>query len=267
MSDTMRALPLHHVRRGQGGEAVVILHGLLGSSRNWRGIAAQLAPHLSVYTLDLRNHGSSPHSGPFTLAEMANDLRHWLLEQFHGEATTLVGHSLGGKVAMKLACQEPELVRKLAIVDISSEPAPRRWGQVFAAMQSLDLSQVQERRDAEAHLETAGIADWAFRKFISSSLEQDAEGRWRWKIGLDALAASADQLVCSVLDDGELYEGPTLLIRGGKSDFVPDADLPAMRGHFPNLELVDIEGASHNIHIDAPQQFAETIKTFACAAS
>ncbi|MBN1404334.1 MAG: alpha/beta fold hydrolase [Opitutales bacterium] len=248
--------------RGEAGTAVVILHGLLGGARNWRGVAAELAKNHRVYALDLRNHGASPHSSPFTLNEMAADVEAWIESRLPDEKVILMGHSLGGKVAMKCACHNPGLVGKLIIVDISSEAAPRRWTHVFKAMLSLDLDSLQNRMDAEERLEKNGIEGWAFRKFISSNLAQDDSGRWVWRIGLDALAASSDELVSEVLENGQRYEGPTLLVRGEKSDFAPDADLPAMREHFPALHLSTIAGAAHNIHVESPRLFLDAVRAF-----
>jgi len=257
-------VPLNGDLRGTEGTPIVILHGLLGSSRNWRSVASELARHHRVCALDMRNHGTSPHSGPFTLDEMAADVEMWIKTHFASEMVTLLGHSLGGKTAMKVACRSPELVRGLMIVDISSEAAPRRWTHVFKAMQDIDLRTLRDRKEAEDLLEANGIEDWAFRKFLSSNLETK-DGHWRWKIGLDALAKSGDELVSTVLETGQHFDGPTLLIRGAKSDFAPDADIPAMRTHFPALRVETIPGAAHNIHIEATRLFLDCVRVFLAA--
>jgi pimeloyl-ACP methyl ester carboxylesterase len=244
---------------------VVVLHGLLGSSRNWRSVIAELSRNHRVCALDLRNHGASPHSGPFTMDDMTADVEAWLEAHPAAAPATLIGHSLGGKTAMKLACRRPDLVRALIIVDISSKATPRRWVHVFKAMQGIDLSALRDRKDAEHRLEADGVQDWAFRKFLSSNLETDEQGRWRWKIGLDALSASCEGLVAEVLTPEQHFDGPTLLIRGAKSDFAPDADIPAMRQHFPTLRVETIPNAAHNIHIEAQRSFLDIVRAFLAA--
>lgn len=257
-------VPLHCETRGTEGRRVVMLHGLLGAARNWRYVAAQLGKTCRAYSLDLRNHGESPHTPPFTLSDLVGDVEAWIDgNSVAGDVpVTLIGHSLGGKVAMKLACKRPDLVERLIIVDISTETAPRRWGPIFSAMLSIDLALLKDRKDAEDQLEAKGISDWAMRKFLSSNLATDETGRWRWKIGVEALNASAEDIVSRVLDEDAHYLGPTLLIRGELSEYAPLADIPAMMEHFPLLRVETIMGAAHNVHVDAPHKFIDVVQNF-----
>jgi esterase len=255
-------VPLSVQAQGTAGECVVILHGLLGSARNWRSVSSVFAKDRRVYALDLRNHGNSPHTGAFTVDDLAGDVEAWMKANLHDGPTNVVGHSLGGKTAMKLACHRPDLVRRLVVVDITSEPAPRRWGAVFDAMLGIDLLTLRDRKSAEDQLEAAGVSDWPMRKFLASNLEQDNGGAWHWKIGLAALSESALQIVSGFLDPTERYEGPVLLIRGELSEYAPLADLPAMRTHLPNLRVETIPNAGHNVHIDAPHAFIDALRGF-----
>jgi esterase len=255
-------VPLHCESRGTDGRRIVMLHGLLGSARNWRFVAAQLGKTCRADALDLRNHGESPHTPPFTLGDLVGDVEAWLEANVHDGPVALMGHSLGGKTAMKLACKRPDLVGRLIVVDISTEPAPRRWGPVFAAMMGIDLGTLKDRKDAEAQLEAKGVSDWALRKFLSSNLAVDESGRWKWKIGVESLNASAEDIVSRVLDEDARYSGPTLLIRGELSLYAPLAEVPAMRAHFPLLRVETIPGAGHNVHIDSPHKFIDAVLGF-----
>lgn len=263
MTAISRAVPLHYLERGAEGPAVILVHGLLGSSRNWHFIAGELAKHYRVIAPDLRNHGESPHTGPFTIADMAADLG-LLIETVAPTGAYLVGHSLGGKASMRLACERPGLVRRLVIADISSGKAPRRWDPFFKVMQALDLSYVRRRSDAENFFESRGVADWGMRKFLSSNLVQEGTS-WRWRIGLEALSASAEEVSAAFLDSAMRYEGPALLVRGGASDYAPLAEVPAMKEHFPALRVETIPEAGHNLHIDAPRAFLDAIRGFFAA--
>lgn len=264
MTGMASSVPLHYESRGADGVPVVMLHGLLGSARNWRFVSAQLAKSCRTYALDLRNHGESPHTPPFTLDDLVVDVEAWLEEHLRGLAVpaTLLGHSLGGKVAMKLACKRPDLVGRLVIVDISTEAAPRRWGAVFAAMLGIDLASLKDRKEAEDYLEAHGIGDWAMRKFLASNLSVDEAGRWTWKIGVESLEASAENIVVRVLEPEAHFDGPVLLVRGGLSPYAPLADVPAMQGHFPSLHVETIPGAGHNVHVDSPHRFLEAVMGF-----
>jgi pimeloyl-ACP methyl ester carboxylesterase len=256
------SVPLHGETLGGEGRRVVFLHGLLGSGRNWRFVTGRLSKVCRTYALDLRNHGSSPHTPPFTLDDLASDVEAWMTSPEGSGPAILVGHSLGGKTAMRLACRRPDLVEKLVIVDISTETAPRRWGPIFAAMLSIDLAALKTRKDAEDILEAKGIADWGMRKFLTSGLDVDESGRWRWRANVESLNASADAVVAHVLEDGAHYDGPAFLIRGALSDYAPLADIPAMKRHFPALRVETIPGSGHNVHVEAPHQFLDALLGF-----
>jgi pimeloyl-ACP methyl ester carboxylesterase len=244
---------------------VVILHGMLGSARNWRTVATALAKTYRVSALDLRNHGESPHTGPFTVGDLSRDVEAWIENNVADGPVAILGHSLGGKTAMKLACRRPDMVRRLIVVDISTEQAPHRWNKIFDAVVSLDLATLKDRKQAEAHLEAHGIDDWAMRKFLTTNLELDKCGGWKWKIGVEALHDSADQIVAPVLEPDEHFDGPVLLLRGGKSEYSPLADIPAMKAHFPALRVETVPDAGHNVHIDAPHAFLDAVRAFLSA--
>ena len=172
-------LLFHRDLGGAGKPPLVILHGMLGSSRNWQTAGRDLAERFHVLALDLRNHGASPQADDMSYSAMIDDVRAWLDAQGFTKVT-LLGHSMGGKVAMLLACRHPERVERLIVVDIA--PKDYRWvahRAEFAAMNELDLAHLKSRAEAELKFE-ARVDDWAMRKFLTTNLERDAEGRWCW---------------------------------------------------------------------------------------
>ncbi|MBI5380273.1 MAG: alpha/beta fold hydrolase [Opitutae bacterium] len=242
-------LLFHRDLGGAGRPPLVVLHGLLGSSRNWQTAGRELAERYHVLALDLRNHGSSPHAAEMTFAAMADDVLAWLDAQGI-ERAVLMGHSMGGKVAMRIACRHAARVERLIAVDVAprdyESPSLRRQ---LAAMQALPLAELRNRTDAEARLEAA-VPDWALRKFLATNLAQDESGQWRWAVNLPVLAAELGALGKDSLRPDDRFEGPTLVIAGGKSRFVLPEDLPAIARHFPASRVETIPEAGHNPHME-----------------
>jgi esterase len=228
---------------------MIVLHGVLGSSRNWQTAGRELSQRYHVLALDLRNHGMSAHDASMGFADMAADVLAWM--DAHGlPAATLVGHSMGGKVAMLLACRHPERVSRLVVVDVA--PKDYQWrGQrtAFAAMRDVDLARVGSRADTEQAL-AARIHDLSMRKFLATNLEAAPGGGWRWIVNLGALEAALDDLEKDSLGPGDRYDGPCLFVTGEKSPYVDPADWPGILARFPAAVHVRIPGAGHNPHMD-----------------
>jgi esterase len=237
---------------------LVILHGLLGSSRNWQTAGRDLAGRYHVYALDLRNHGASPHSAEMTYAEMLADVLAWC--DAHGLAkATVMGHSMGGKVAMLFACRNSERVERLIVVDT----APRAYRSPgleaqFAAMTSLDLDTLKSRADAEQRLE-ASVPDWAARKFLTTNLAQGPDGHWHWSINLPVLDAALAELGKNPLAPADRFAGPALFVAGGKSRFLLAADHASIVAHFPSARFEVIPGAAHNPHMETREAFVRAV--------
>jgi pimeloyl-ACP methyl ester carboxylesterase len=248
----------HRDLGGEGKPPLVILHGLLGSSRNWQTAGRDLSSRYHVYALDARNHGLSPHADSMTYAEIADDVRGWLDRHGLGPVT-LLGHSLGGKTAMALACASPERVSQLVVVDIA--PKGYRWEAhraEFAAMNELDLGGLKSRGEAELRFE-ARVTDWAMRKFLTTNLERDDAGKWRWQINLPVLTAALPILEGNPLAEDARYSGPATFIVGGKSRYVLEGDRPAILRHFPNARIETIPTSGHNPHMDAREAFVALV--------
>jgi pimeloyl-ACP methyl ester carboxylesterase len=238
--------------RELGGSAeppVVILHGMLGSSRNWQTAGRDLAASRKVFALDLRNHGLSPHADTMTYPEMVEDVVDWL--DGRGLASVdLVGHSMGGKVAMLLACRHPSRVGGLVVVDIA--PKDYRWRahrDEFAAMNELHLGDLKSRAEAELRME-GRVPDWAMRKFLATNLERAPEGGWKWQVNLPALTAALPSLERNPLEPKDRFPGRTTFVLGGKSNYVGPNDHGAILGHFPAAAIHTLPASGHNPHIE-----------------
>jgi esterase len=243
---------------GEGAPPIVILHGMLGSSRNWQTVARDLAASRRVYALDLRNHGMSPHADLMSYSAMAADVAAWQDARGLGPAE-FIGHSMGGKVAMVLACRDPGRVSRLVAVDIA--PRDYHWHarrDEFAAMAELELGGLRSRAEAESRME-GRIPDWAMRKFITTNLERLPGGAWRWQVNVPVLAASLEELERNPLAPADRFEGPALFIAGGRSPYIRAEDHAAIRRHFPAARVEVLPRSGHNPHIDAREAFVAAV--------
>lgn len=258
--ERMSVVPLfHRALGGDGKPPLIVLHGLLGSSRNWLTTGGDLAAEREVWALDLRNHGKSPHAAEMTYAAMVGDVLAWMdARGLH--QVELMGHSMGGKVSMLLACRHPERVSRLTIVDI----APRTYSSQahraeFTAMLELNLDTLQSRGEAELRFE-ARVADWAMRKFLVTNLDRTEDGTgWRWQVNLPVLAEALTTLEANPLTPADRYGGPVQFIAGGKSRYIRDEDHAAIRTHFPSATITVIPDAGHNPHMETRAEFVRAV--------
>lgn len=237
---------------------MIVLHGLLGSSRNWLSTGRDLARHFHVLAPDARNHGRSPHAPGMTYAAMMEDVLRWM--DAHGLArATLIGHSMGGKTAMLLACRHPGRVERLIVVDIA--PKDYSWAAhraEFAAMHELDLASLTSRGEAELRFE-ARVPNLGVRKFLATNLAQDAAGAWRWQINLPVLTDSLPVLEKNCLQPSDRFAGPTLFVLGGRSRYAEPGDHALIRSHFPAAQIEVIAESGHNPHMDAREEFVRLV--------
>jgi pimeloyl-ACP methyl ester carboxylesterase len=249
-----------------GATPLVMLHGLFGSSDNWLGVAPKLAQHRRVFLVDLRNHGLSPHSDDMTFALMAGDIAEFL-DRRHVERAHVLGHSLGGKVAMQFALTNQARVERLIIVDIAPHAYAPEHLPIFKALFALDLAQYHSRTEIEAVLEPA-IPDLALRRFLlknlkssSSSFSSSSSRSFDWRIPLQSLFANYSKL-CEAIAPATTFGRPTLFLRGGQSPYVSDADAPQIRQLFPQATIETIESTRHWVHADAPEEFVKRVSAF-----
>ena len=248
----------HRDLGGAGQPPLVLLHGMLGSSRNWLTAGRDLAAHYHVLAPDLRNHGSSPHAPTHRYADLVDDVLAWLDAQGLSRVR-LVGHSMGGKVAMLLACRHPGRVGQLTVVDI----APRGYHWVghrasFAAMNELNLADLRSRAEAELRFESR-VPDLALRKFLATNLERGEDGTWRWVINLPVLTAALGELEASPLAPDDRFEGPSLFVAGGRSTYVEPDDEAVIARMFPAARIVRLPESGHNPHMEAREAFTAAV--------
>jgi len=247
------SVSLSYKSQGAAGSPVVILHGLLGSSSNWRSIARRLAERHRVFALDLPNHGESPHVDTMSYPAMAADVAAFLDGQQLPRAT-LIGHSMGGKTAMRLALEQPERVQRLVVVDIAPTVSHHDHLPWLQAMADLDMSRVGRRADADRLL-TEAVPDVGMRQFLLQNLVSTPDG-FDWRVNLTAIANSMPALLDFPLDAGtRAFDGPALFLRGAQSDYVLQDDEAAIRELFPGSDIVTIEGAGHWVHAEQPERF------------
>jgi esterase len=254
-------MKLHHRIVG-AGPPLLILHGLLGSLDNWMPHAQQLSTRFQVALLDLRNHGHSPHSDEFTYDLMAADVAEFIHDQNLGPVH-LIGHSMGGKVAMRFAQLHPELLLKLIVVDMSPREYAPRYAEILDTMHALDLHQFQQRNEVETAL-LPTVPDKNIRQFLLKNLGRDDTGRLRWKPNVAALRANY-HFIRSAVPPEIQFGGPTLFVRGGKSDYIRDEDVTLIRQMFPQVKLETIATAGHWVHAEAPEDFIQIITDFLLA--
>jgi len=243
---------------GGSGTPVLILHGLFGSSKNWIGTGRYLSGFSRCFAVDQRNHGDSPHCESHTLTDMVEDLAQWL-EQWGIEQPVLVGHSMGGLVAMAFSLAYPERVRGLLVVDILPRAYKPDFSREFAAL-SLDLSPYTSRRQIDEAMEKI-IPDPEVRQFLQMNVERSDNG-FRWKLNVPALKNSPllQGTDLSVHKSG--YHGPALLVAGGRSPFSPKKDRPLFNRLFPAGRIEVLEECGHWLHYVCSHDFQALLKGF-----
>ena len=254
---------LNHRRYSDSGEPLLILHGLFGNHGNWGWHARQLAENYSVYGLDLRNHGASPHHEDMTYADMAEDVRVWM-QSMGLDSCHMIGHSMGGKVVMQLALAEPAKVRKLVVVDIVpvdyrvSSAAARH--PALTAMRDMPLERLASRAEADALLRDS-VPDAQGRAFLLTNLERLPASGYRWRLNLAAIEANLAALIAAPEAPGP-FNGPTMFLFGEQSSYRQIEHLVQIRRLFPAAELQSVPGAGHWLNVDQPQASLEAIEQF-----
>ena len=248
-------MELHFQTEGRG-DPLIILHGLLGSLDNWRTVSGQLAGHCQVVAVDLRNHGLSPHSPEMDYALMAEDLGE-LLDRLGFARVGLLGHSMGGKVAMEFALSHPGRVERIIVADIAPRAYPPHHGPIFEALLAVDLAAASTRQQVEAAL-APSLLDRALRQFLLKGLTRRPDGVLAWKFNLGAIRDHYEKL-CAALPEGRLCPAPALFLRGGASDYVRDEDIDPIHRAFPQARFRTLPSAGHWLHVEAAGEFIQLV--------
>ena len=251
---------LHATEAGQG-DNVVLLHGLFGSARNFGAVQQQLARRCRVIALDLRNHGASPHDGDMHYTAMAADVLQ-TLDRLSALPATLLGHSMGGKVAMQAALAQPDAVARLVVADIAPVAYPPHHRAIAEAMASLPLSPGMTRAQAGGALSEA-VPDAGMRAFLLQNLQLGAAPAWR--IGLTEIIAALPVVEGWQAPADARYGGSTLFMAGAASDYIRPEHRPAIRALFPNARFVTLKNAGHWLHAENPSGFVAVVEAFLTA--
>lgn len=254
-------MELHYHRTGTG-PTLLILHGLFGTWENWGSQIKKLSERFDIIAADLRNHGRSPHDDRISYPLMAEDVIE-LMDRLDIEKASVLGHSMGGKVAMQLALDHPDRVEKLIVADI----APVQYGphheDVFKGLFSVDLDSVNSRGGADKQM-AEHIASPGVRSFLLKNLQRDDEGRFDWKMNLPVLHGEYQHISAAPAAQGQ-YTGPVLFIKGGDSNYLLPQHQEAIKSLFPNAGYKVIEGAGHWLHAEKPVVFNGLVERFLSA--
>lgn len=238
---------------------VILLHGLLGSANNWLGVARHLTDAYHVVMLDLRNHGASPHAKPMNYPAMVADVSA-LIQRLELENVSLVGHSMGGKVAMWLALTQPERVSRLAVVDIAPVSYDNRFKDIFAGLNALDLSILEDRNSADDQLSN-WVSDRRVRQYLLQNLQKTQNG-WRWRCNLDLIEGDLDVLMGFPEASDKSYQGGCMFIYGARSNYVTEDQFNRIRTLFPYARMRAIHGAGHWVYVDQAALFMNALTSF-----
>lgn len=248
---------LHTEITGQG-QAIVLIHGLFGSYENLGVIARALAGQWQVINLDMRNHGRSGWHDSMSYALMAEDVKE-TLDHLGLEQVMLLGHSMGGKIAMEFALRYPDRVNKLILADISPVQNKPRHLEILSALDGIELDNLQSRQQADQQL-ALSVTETGVRQFLLKSLYKEGE-RFRWRFNVKALIANYPQLLAAPSSEGP-YPGPTLFIKGAESDYLLPEHQHQIQQLFPHSKAKVIMGTGHWLHAEKPVAFAKIVTDF-----
>ena len=251
---------LHYQVYGSGARKLVVLHGLFGSGDNWRSIAQKyLQSDFEVYLIDQRNHGRSFHHPVHTYDALAKDVLA-LLDELALSHVTLLGHSMGGKTAMRLAELAGDRISQLIVADIAPRAYVHSHTHIIEAMKSLPVTEATSRKELEVFME-ARLPDPVLRGFLLKSVERLESGHYRWRINIPAIENDYDAII-GWEPFQQALKLPTLFVAGGASKYISADDHDIIHSHFENSNVVTIPGAGHWLHYQAPKPFTEEIRRF-----
>lgn len=250
-------MTLNHQISGQG-QPLVLLHGLFGSLENLGGIRRELEGQYQIIAVDLPDHGRSGHTTAFSYQDYSQQVLQ-LLDSLDVKKAVVLGHSMGGKVAMCLAQQHPERVSQLIVADIAPVAYPDRHSSIFAGLNQVDLPTLQDRRQADRQM-AEHIKEPGVRQFLLKSLAQE-HGQWQWRFNLRLLQRDYSKITDWPFSES-CYQGPTLFIKGGQSDYLQAAYKDTIAAQFPRSQGRIIADAGHWLHAEKPAAFCKIVRDF-----
>ena len=251
---------LLHSRIEGEGKPLIIIHGFIGMSDNWKSFGSLYAAEgFQVHMIDLRNHGKSFHSDDFNYKVMSDDLLAYC-QSNNLNNINIIGHSMGGKVAMLFATTHPEMVEKLVVADIGPKYYAPHHQDILAGLNAVDFATKPDRASVEETLYPF-IPDFGTRQFLMKNLYWVEPGQLAFRFNLPVFNAKIET-IGEALPEGNHFDKPTLFIRGGNSNYILDIDLPEIKKHFPNFELATIPNVGHWLHAENPKLFFEETARF-----
>jgi len=249
-------MKLHYKKIGSG-KPFVILHGLFGSSDNWQTIAKKIAEYYTVFSVDMRNHGHSPWSNQFSINDMTNDVKKLFLDLNINEVI-LIGHSMGGKVAMTFAQKYPEMLKKMIVVDIGIKKYPPHHQHILKAINAIDLNIIKTREEAKKHFLNFIESEDTIQFLLKNLYWKDNKLTWRMNISV------IEQNIHNILNEIEQKECnvQTLFIRGDKSNYILENDFLDIETTFIDSQIITIPNSGHWIHAEQPEAFINAVLGF-----
>lgn len=242
------------------GKPFVIMHGFLGMSDNWKTLGTQFAESgFEVHMLDLRNHGRSIQSSEFNYELMVNDVVEYCKEK-NLTSIYLLGHSMGGKVAMFTATKFPDLVEKLIVADIGVKYYKPHHDEILAGLSAVDFSKKPSRSEVEEIL-TPYISDFGTRQFLMKSLYWKEPGQLDFRFNLEAFIENKDVIGDALAEDA-IFDKPTLFLKGANSRYILESDSDEIKKHFPKAEIEIVANAGHWLHAENPKDFYDYTMRF-----
>lgn len=235
------------------GSPLVILHGFLGMSDNWKTLGNRYAEEgFQVHLVDQRNHGKSFWAEDFNYEILAKDLlhysNHYQLGQFN-----ILGHSMGGKTAMQFACSYSEMVNRLIVADIAPKYYPPHHQEIINGLNAINLEELDSRSKADAEL-NKHISNYGVRQFLLKNLFWKEKGKLAWRFNLKILSERMPE-VGENIESGSTFNGPVLILKGDRSEYIVDSDEMTIKNHFPLAKVETIDKAGHWLHAENPDQF------------
>ena len=250
-------MQLHYRKLGEG-KPLFILHGLFGSSDNWQTLGKKFAETYTVYFVDQRNHGHSPHSDEFNYDVLAEDF-YELVQRLGLKSINIIGHSMGGKTAIAFAAKYPELIDKMVVADIGHKQYPMHHDQILKGLNAINLSEIKTRGAADKKLNEY-IPELGVRQFLLKNLYWVEKGQLGWRINIPVLTREITNIIAEIPFD--TIDTTTLFVRGGKSNYILESDYPSIGQKFPNSTIYSIEESGHWIHAEAPAEFYKAVIDF-----
>lgn len=248
-----------HAKQSGTGRDLILLHGLFGSLENLGAIQRQLSERFRTHALDLRNHGRSPHAPSMSYACQARDVLKYLDDQGL-EHADLLGHSMGGKVAMTFALQYPDRCRRIVVADIAPVHYPPHHNEIFEGLSKLDPAQIRSRQEADQALQPY-VPEVAVRQFLLKNLIRSGDGAFRWRLNLDVIMKDYESIMQGQHAEHP-FHGPVLFLKGGISRYIQPGHRDTVLKLFPKASLREIPGTDHWLHAEKPELFSRLVLRF-----